>query len=71
MCAAGSEWERRHLLFRDYLRAHAQARDAYTRTKLSAAARWRDDRIAYTEAKDDQIRELMAAAERDAPTSRR
>ena len=70
-CAAGSEWERRHLLFRDYLRANAQARDAYTRTKLSAAARWTDDRIAYTEAKDDQIRELMAAAERNAPTSRR
>lgn len=71
VCAVGSEWERRHLLFRDYLRANAQARDAYTRTKLSAAARWSDDRIAYTEVKDDQIRELMAAAERNAPTSRR
>jgi GrpB-like predicted nucleotidyltransferase (UPF0157 family) len=70
VCSVGSEWEKRHLLFRDYLRAHAHAREAYTRAKLSAAALWRDDRIAYTEAKDDQIRELMAAAERNAPTSR-
>ena len=27
--AAGSDWERDHLLFRDYLRAHPQTRDAY------------------------------------------
>jgi GrpB-like predicted nucleotidyltransferase (UPF0157 family) len=66
----GSEWGRRHLLFRDYLRVNAHAREAYTTAKLSAAARWRDDRIAYTAAKDDQISELMAAAERNAPTSR-
>ena len=71
VCPAGSEWERRHLLFRDRLRTDAHAREAYTRAKLSAAARWRDDRIAYTEAKDHQIRELMAVAERSAPTSRR
>lgn len=70
VCPMGSEWERRHLVFRDYLRANAQARDVYTKAKLAAAARWRDDRIAYTEAKDDSIRELMAAAERNAPTSR-
>lgn len=70
VCAVGSEWGRRHMLFRDYLRADAHAREAYTRAKVLAAARWRDDRIAYTAAKDDQIRELMAAAERNAPTSR-
>lgn len=70
VCAVGGEWWRRHLIFRDYLRASAHARQAYTEAKLSAAARWRDDRIAYTAAKDDQIRELMAAAERNAPTSR-
>jgi len=71
ICRVGSEWERRHLLFRDYLRVNAQARDAYTKAKLAAAARWRDDRIAYTAAKDDQIRNLMAAAEKDASTSGR
>jgi len=63
VCAVGSEWERRHLLFRDYLRASAAAKEAYERAKLEAAERWRDDRIAYTEAKGTTIRELMAAAE--------
>lgn len=63
ICGTGSEWERRHLLFRDYLRADRAAREAYTAAKVSAAERWRDDRVAYTEAKDGQIRELMAAAE--------
>jgi GrpB-like predicted nucleotidyltransferase (UPF0157 family) len=63
ICGMGSEWERRHLLFRDYLRADAAAREAYTAAKLSAAERWRDDRVAYTEAKDGPIRELMSAAE--------
>lgn len=63
VCASGSEWEWRHLLFRDYLRASAPAREAYTRAKRLAAERWSDDRIAYTEAKDRTVRELMAAAE--------
>jgi GrpB-like predicted nucleotidyltransferase (UPF0157 family) len=63
VCASGSEWERRHLLFRDYLRASPQAREAYTRSKLLAADRWNDDRIAYTDAKDGTIRDLTAQAE--------
>lgn len=63
VCGQGSEWERRHLLFRDYLRADAAARVAYANAKLAAASRWGDDRVAYNEAKDGQIRELMAAAE--------
>ena len=63
VCGMGSEWERLHLLFRDYLRADAAARETYTTAKMSAASQWRDDRVAYNEAKDGQIRELMAAAE--------
>ena len=63
VCSGGSEWERRHLLFRDYLRANAVARDAYATSKELAARRWSDDRVAYTEAKDGTIRELMGAAE--------
>jgi GrpB-like predicted nucleotidyltransferase (UPF0157 family) len=63
VCALGGEWERRHLLFRDYLRADAPARDAYATSKRLAAQQWSDDRVAYTEAKDGQIRELMVAAE--------
>jgi GrpB-like predicted nucleotidyltransferase (UPF0157 family) len=63
VCAFGGEWERRHLMFRDYLRSEKVARMAYAITKELAANRWSDDRVAYTEAKDGQIRELMVAAE--------
>jgi GrpB-like predicted nucleotidyltransferase (UPF0157 family) len=60
--AAGSAWERRHLLFRDYLRSNPAARDSYLAAKLDAAQRWRDDRIAYADAKTEVIRSLMRQA---------
>lgn len=63
VCAVGSRWERVHLLFRDYLRADAAARLSYTESKREAAARWREDRIAYTEAKSGTILKLIEAAE--------
>jgi len=63
VCAAGSTWERDHLLFRDYLRAHPEARDAYAAAKREAARLWSDDRIAYTEAKTDVILDTLEAAE--------
>ena len=63
VCQAGSEWERRHILFRDYLRSNAAARHEYLQTKMSAVARWGDDRLAYTEAKSETIRRLTQAAE--------
>jgi GrpB-like predicted nucleotidyltransferase (UPF0157 family) len=64
VCAADSRWERDHILFRDYLRAHPDARAAYAAAKLRAAVNWRDDRLAYTDAKTAVIQEIMAAAER-------
>jgi len=63
VCAAGSAWEREHLLFRDYLRAHPQARDDYAALKRAAARTWRDDRIGYTEAKTALILDVLDAAE--------
>ena len=62
VCGAGTEWERRHLVFRDYLRANSEARRRYLEAKEAAAARWRDDRIAYTEAKSAIIRALTEEA---------
>jgi GrpB-like predicted nucleotidyltransferase (UPF0157 family) len=47
VCAAGSTWERDHLLFRDYLHAHSTTRDAYADLKWTLAQRYRDDRLAY------------------------
>jgi GrpB-like predicted nucleotidyltransferase (UPF0157 family) len=63
VCQAGSDWEREHLLFRDYLRSHADARDAYAKVKQEAAQVWSDDRIAYTEAKTGVVLDLLDAAE--------
>jgi GrpB-like predicted nucleotidyltransferase (UPF0157 family) len=69
VCQAGSDWEREHLLFRDYLRSHAGARDAYARVKRKAAQAWSDDRITYTEAKTGVIWNLLDAAETWARTN--
>lgn len=63
VCAAGSKWERDHLLFRDYLRSSPASRDRYGRAKQEAAATWSDDRIAYTEAKTGVILDLLEEAE--------
>lgn len=63
VCNAGSAWERRHVLFRDYLRASEPARRAYLQVKQDAAERWSDDAVAYTHAKDEVIRKLTAEAE--------
>jgi GrpB-like predicted nucleotidyltransferase (UPF0157 family) len=63
VCNVESDWERDHLLFRDYLRAHEAAREAYTAAKREALERWSDDRLAYTEAKTDVILTVLEAAE--------
>jgi GrpB-like predicted nucleotidyltransferase (UPF0157 family) len=63
VCRAGTEWERRHLVFRDYLRANFEARRRYLEAKEAAAARWNDDRTAYTHAKGRVIRELEVEAQ--------
>lgn len=60
---AGSEWEREHLLFRDFLRADAETRDRYGRLKLELAERYRDDRLAYNEAKTGFILDTLEDAE--------
>lgn len=69
VCPPGSAWERDHLLFRDFLRAHDDVRDQYARLKLHLVDVWHDDRMAYTEAKGDLIRPTVAAAEAWAATT--
>jgi len=71
VCQVGSEWERRHIVFRDYLRSNLAARQEYLDAKVSAAARWSDDRLAYTEAKSETIRRLTRAADEWAGSSGR
>jgi GrpB-like predicted nucleotidyltransferase (UPF0157 family) len=55
----------RHLLFRDYLRAHLEERAAYERLKRDLAAKFGDDRQAYAAAKSpfcDRIERMARAA---------
>jgi GrpB-like predicted nucleotidyltransferase (UPF0157 family) len=62
-CQQGSGWERRHLLFRDYLRASVGAREAYAVAKREAARLWAGQRAACTEAKSEVILDLLDWAE--------
>jgi GrpB-like predicted nucleotidyltransferase (UPF0157 family) len=55
-------WDR-HLVFRDYLRAHPEVAEEYARLKRGLSGRFRDDRAAYTEAKSAFIREVVLRAE--------
>ena len=52
------------LLFRDYLRCHPDRADEYAALKQQLAARCRDDRHAYTEAKADFIWATIRLADR-------
>jgi GrpB-like predicted nucleotidyltransferase (UPF0157 family) len=63
VCQQGGDWERVHLLFRDYLRSSGDAREAYAAAKHEAARIWIDQRVAYTEAKSDVILGILERAE--------
>jgi len=52
---AGNTEVERHLLFRDYLRAHREEAQAYSKLKQRLAQEYRSDPAGYTEAKSDFI----------------
>jgi GrpB-like predicted nucleotidyltransferase (UPF0157 family) len=62
VCAAGSQWERDHLLLRDYLRTDPAACHRYAEAKRANARRWSDDGWAYTEAKTGVILDTLERA---------
>jgi GrpB-like predicted nucleotidyltransferase (UPF0157 family) len=57
-------WDR-HVLFRDYLRAHPEVAEGYSRLKYEVSERFREDRAAYTDAKTDFITEVVRLAEKE------
>ena len=63
VCESGGQWEREHLLFRDYLRAHPEAAARYAAVKEELLVVWSDDRWGYTEAKSDCILGILDEAE--------
>ncbi|MCL8251240.1 GrpB family protein [Aeromicrobium fastidiosum] len=62
VCAPGSEWEQRHLVFRDWLRTHPDDRRRYEDVKRELAARDWDDMNDYADAKDDVVADIMGRA---------
>ena len=62
---SNAEWWDRHLLFRDYLRAHPEAAEEYSRLKYDLSLRFGEDRVAYTDAKTDFISEVVRRARVD------
>ncbi len=63
ICSAGSEWERQHLLFRDWLRRDQADREAYAALKHELAQRDWPDTNAYADAKGGLISQITNRAE--------
>lgn len=55
-----SNFYREQLAFRDYLRCHSDAGDAYTALKVELAAKYHNDRDAYTDAKSNFIQHILS-----------
>ncbi len=62
MVETASEFWERHLLFRDYLRAHKDTAREYYELKKELATRFRSNREAYTDAKTNFIQEVIEQA---------
>jgi len=60
VCPPHSTEFRRHVAFRDYLRAHPKDAKIYAELKLALAQRFPDDRLAYNAAKTAFVTELTS-----------
>jgi GrpB-like predicted nucleotidyltransferase (UPF0157 family) len=65
VCALGSRFWTDHLRFRDALRADAELRRAYSSLKHALAARYPNDRIAYTDGKNAFVASALADIARE------
>ena len=64
MTIHGPGWSN-YLRFRDHLAAHPQDRDRYLRLKIHLAARYAEDRSAYTAGKAAFVEQILALARAD------
>jgi putative glutamine amidotransferase len=62
VCGTGSEWELRHLVFRDWLRSHQEDAAAYEQLKRNLTEEHPRDTYSYADAKTAFIREIEARA---------
>ena len=63
VCDLGGEWERRHRIFRDWLRNHPDDRRLYEDVKRSLADRTWSDMNDYADAKTEVVEAIMARAQ--------
>lgn len=68
VCAIGSEWERVHLVFRDWLRQHPDDCVRYEDLKRALAERDWADMNDYADAKSDLVHDILARAEAESST---
>jgi putative glutamine amidotransferase len=64
VCGSGTQWEKRHLAFRDWLRSHPQDAQNYGRLKAELAELHPNDIFAYVDGKGDFVKSI----ERQSPT---
>jgi GrpB-like predicted nucleotidyltransferase (UPF0157 family) len=62
VCPPCSAEFRRHVAFRDYLRAHSKDAKSYADLKIALAERFREDRDAYNNAKTEFVTQLTTRA---------
>ena len=61
-CEMNSLFWTSHLAFRDYLERHADAAEQYAALKRALAAKFPDDRLAYTAGKEEFVRSILKLA---------
>lgn len=62
VCRTSNGEFQRHLLFRDYLRAHPKDAKAYGDLKKALALQFRDDRSAYVDGKSEFVAKILIRA---------
>lgn len=61
-CAQDNAEHKRHIAFRDYLRAHPDEAQGYETLKRRLAGRFRDDRAAYNDGKTEFVEAVLKKA---------
>jgi GrpB-like predicted nucleotidyltransferase (UPF0157 family) len=64
VCSIGSDWERRHLLFRDWLRESEADQAQYAKVKEALAREGWPSMNHYADAKSEVIKEITTRAEK-------
>jgi GrpB-like predicted nucleotidyltransferase (UPF0157 family) len=66
-CELNGVFWTRHVLFRDYLEKHPEAAIQYAELKRALAAKFPDDRSAYTRAKEEFVHSILKVAANEGP----